>query len=151
MKIKNVSQIEKFSIRVANNLDFDDCIFLFGEIGVGKTTFVRYLINYLEKQNNIKESHVLSPTFNIVYDYYVKSYKFMHYDLYRIKSIGYLEQLGIFEDKKKSIKIIEWPELITNKIKDRLELYFSYEKELDSRYIKILGFGKWKGFHSNEI
>ena len=53
----------------------------------------------------------------------------MHYDLYRIKSIGDLEQLGIFEDKKKSIKIIEWPELITNKIKDRLELYFSYENQ----------------------
>ena len=75
----------------------------------------------------------------------------MHYDLYRIKSIGDLEQLGIFEDKKKSIKIIEWPELITDKIKDRLELYFSYEKELESRCIKILGFGKWKGFHSNEV
>ena len=141
MKLKSLKDTKNFSKKISEIIKQGDIIFLYGEIGVGKTTFVRYLINYLEKQNNIKESHVLSPTFNIVYDYYVKSYKFMHYDLYRIKSIGDLEQLGIFEDKKKSIKIIEWPELIRDKIKDRLELYFSYEKELESRCIKLLGFG----------
>ena len=149
MKIKNVSQIEKFSIRVANNLDFDDCIFLFGEIGVGKTTFVRYLINYLEKQNNIKESHVLSPTFNIVYDYDVKSHKIMHYDLYRLKSEIEIKQLGIFEDPQKTVKIIEWPELIKVNIKNKLEISFSYSDKVNTRSIKISGIGKWKNFKIN--
>ena len=149
MKIKNVSQIEKFSIIVANNLDFDDCIFLFGEIGVGKTTFVRYLINYLEKQNNIKESHVLSPTFNIVYDYDVKSHKIMHYDLYRLKSEIEIKQLGIFEDPQKTVKIIEWPELIKVNIKNKLEISFYYSDKVNTRSIKVSGIGKWKNFKIN--
>ena len=151
MKIKNVSQIEKFSIRVANNLDFDDCIFLFGEIGVGKTTFVRYLINYLEKQNNIKESHVLSPTFNIVYDYDIGNIKILHYDLYRLKNYKDISQLGMFETSKDHIKIVEWPELIESKPKNRIDILFKYSKLTDARKIEITGFGKWKDYNFNEI
>ena len=51
----NLDQLQKLSIRVAERLNTEDCIFLFGEIGVGKTTFVRYLINYLQKKNDLKD------------------------------------------------------------------------------------------------
>ena len=116
---------------------------------VGKTTFARCLINNLQKKNNIEISHVLSPTFNIVYDYDVKSHKIMHYDLYRLKSEIEIKQLGIFEDPQKTVKIIEWPELIKINIKNKLEISFSYSDKVNTRSIKISGIGKWKNFKIN--
>jgi tRNA threonylcarbamoyladenosine biosynthesis protein TsaE len=149
MKIKTISQLNKFSIKIANSLSNNDCLLLFGEIGVGKTTFARYLINNLQKKNNIITSHVLSPTFNIVYDYDVKSHKIMHYDLYRLKSEIEIKELGIFEDSQKTVKIIEWPELIKANIKNKLEINFFYSDKADARNIKISGIGKWKNFKIN--
>ncbi len=150
MKIKSLDQLSKLSVSIANRLGTEDCIFLFGEIGVGKTTFARCFINYLQKKNKINISNVLSPTFNIVYDYDVKSHHIMHYDLYRLKSENEINQLGIFENSKKTVKIIEWPELITNKIDNKIELHFTYNSKSDYRNINILGFGKWKKFAINE-
>tara|TARA_B100001765_G_scaffold136541_1_gene86235 strand:+ start:561 stop:1010 length:450 start_codon:yes stop_codon:yes gene_type:complete len=149
MKIINQNQLNELSINVANKIDLEDCIFLIGEIGVGKTTFARYLINNLQKKNNIRTSHVLSPTFNIVYDYNVKSHKIMHYDLYRLKSAIEIKELGIFEDSQKTVKIIEWPELIKAKIKNKLEINFFYSDKEEARNIKISGIGKWKNFKIN--
>ena len=151
MKIKSLDQLNKFSSNIANRLEKEDCIFLFGEIGVGKTTFARYFINYLQEKNKINISNVLSPTFNIVYDYDVKSHHIMHYDLYRLKSENEINQLGIFENSKKTVKIIEWPELIKSNIENKLELHFTYGNQLDHRNINILGTGKWKKFATNEI
>jgi len=149
MKINSLNQLNKFSLKIASEVDLEDCIFLIGEIGVGKTTFVRYFINNLEKKNKLKKSQVLSPTFNIVYDYNVGSYKIMHYDLYRLRSKTEVKQLGIFEEHEKSVKIIEWPQLIKNTIKNKLEIHFSYSDKLNTRNIKILGTGKWKNFKPN--
>ena len=149
MKINSLNQLNKFSLKIASEIDLEDCIFLIGEIGVGKTTFVRYFINNLEKKDKLKKSQVLSPTFNIVYDYNVGSYKIMHYDLYRLRSKTEVKQLGIFEEHEKSVKIIEWPQLIKNTIKNKLEIHFSYSDKLNTRNIKILGTGKWKNFKLN--
>ena len=149
MKINSLNQLNKFSLKIASEVDLEDSIFLIGEIGVGKTTFVRYFINNLEKKNKLKKSQVLSPTFNIVYDYNVGSYKIMHYDLYRLRSKTEVKQLGIFEEHEKSVKIIEWPQLIKNTIKNKLEIHFSYSDKLNTRNIKILGTGKWKNFKPN--
>ena len=128
-----------------------DIIFLYGEIGVGKTTFVRFCINYLESKNRIKNSDVLSPTFNIVYDYDVGNLKILHYDLYRLKNYKDISQLGMFESSNNSIKIVEWPELIESKPKDRVDIQFQYSKLIDSRKVKIIGFGKWKDCKFHEI
>ena len=128
-----------------------DIIFLYGEIGVGKTTFVRFCINYLESKNRIKNSDVLSPTFNIVYDYDVGSAKIIHYDLFRLKNYKDISQLGMFETSNDSIKIVEWPELIESKPNDRVDIKFQYSKLIDSREVKIVGFGKWKDYKFNEI
>ena len=75
----------------------------------------------------------------------------MHYDLYRLKSGDEIKELGIFENSENSVKIIEWPELIKNKIENKIELHFSYSNGLDYRNIDILRFGKWKKFNSDEI
>ena len=112
MIVKSLEHLNSLSQKVADKLDKNDCIFLIGEIGVGKTTFTRYLINHLQEKNGEKITEVLSPTFNLLYEYDLKTIKIMHYDLYRIKDEKELKHLGIFLDKKDTIKIIEWPQLI---------------------------------------
>ena len=151
MELKSLEDTQNFSKNISKIIGAGDIIFLYGEIGVGKTTFVRFLINYLESNKGIKNSDVLSPTFNIVYDYDVGNIKILHYDLYRLKNYRDISQLGIFETSNNSIKIVEWPELIESKPKDRIDIQFQYSKLTDSRKIEVIGFGKWKDYKFNEI
>ena len=151
MQLKSLEDTKKFSEKISKIVNMGDVIFLYGEIGVGKTTFVRYFINHLENKNKINNSDVLSPTFNIVYDYNVGNLKILHYDLYRLKNYNDISQLGMFENSEDHIKIIEWPELIRSKPIDRIEILFNYSKLIHSREIKIVGFGKWKDYKFNEI
>ena len=151
MQLKSLEDTQNFSENISNIISVDDIIFLYGEIGVGKTTFVRFFINHLEKKNRIKNSNILSPTFNIVYDYDVGKIKILHYDLYRLKDYKDISQLGMFENSNDHIKIVEWPELIKSKPKDRIDILFEYSKLIDSRKVEITGFGKWKDYKFNEI
>ena len=151
MQLKSLEDTQNFSKNVSKIISAGDIIFLYGDIGVGKTTFVRFLINHLESKNGIKKSDVLSPTFNIVYDYDVGNLKILHYDLYRLKNYKDISQLGMFETSNDSIKIVEWPELIESKPKDRVDIQFQYSKLIDSRKVKIVGFGKWKDYKFNGI
>ena len=144
MIVKSLEHLNSLSQKVADKLFKNDCIFLIGEIGVGKTTFTRYLINYLQKKNGEKITEVLSPTFNLLYEYDLKSIKIMHYDLYRIRDEKELKQLGIFLDKQDTIKIIEWPQLINIPLSDKLEIHLDYVKNEKEREIKFIGSGKWK-------
>ena len=144
MIVKSLEHLNSLSQKVADKLFKNDCIFLIGEIGVGKTTFTRYLINYLQKKNGEKITEVLSPTFNLLYEYDLKRIKIMHYDLYRISNEKELEQLGIFLDKQDTIKIIEWPQLINIPLSDKLEIHLDYVKNEKEREIKFIGSGKWK-------
>ena len=151
MQLKSLEDTKYFSENISKIVKPGDIIFLYGEIGVGKTTFVRFLINHLENKKGIKNSDILSPTFNIVYDYDVGNIKIIHYDLFRLKNYKDIYQLGIFETSQDSIKIVEWPELIKKKPKDRIDILFNYSKLVDSRKVKIIGFGKWKDYKFNEI
>ena len=151
MQLKSLEDTQNFSKNISKIISSGDIIFLYGEIGVGKTTFVRFFINHLESKKGIKNSEVLSPTFNIVYDYDVGNIKILHYDLYRLKNYKDISQLGMFETSDDSIKIVEWPELIESKPKNRVDIQFQYSKFIDSRKIEIIGFGKWKDYKFNEI
>ena len=147
----NLSQINIISKKILLNLSKTDCVFLFGELGSGKTTFARSLINQLQEENGVDKTEVPSPTFNLLYEYEIKSLKVMHYDLYRLKTNKEIEQLGIFEDSKNIISVIEWPEKMKKKIENRLEITFYHETNEESRKIKFEGFGKWKNFKLNAI
>ena len=151
MQLQSIEDTQNFSKSLAKIIVPGDIIFLYGEIGVGKTTFARFFINYLEHKNGIKSSNVLSPTFNIVYDYDVKNIKIQHYDLYRLKNYKDISQLDMFESSKDCIKIVEWPELIKSKPNNRIDILFKYSKLVDEREIKLTGFGKWKDYKFNEI
>ena len=144
MIVKSLDHLNKISKTVSKKLENGDCIFLIGEIGVGKTTFTRYLINNLQNQKGLKETEVLSPTFNLLYEYEIEDLKIMHYDLYRIKKNDDLNNLGIFSDNSKVIKIIEWPDLIQTPLKDKLEIYLEYKENENERNMILKGLGKWE-------
>tara|TARA_B100000945_G_scaffold211826_1_gene170594 strand:- start:929 stop:1384 length:456 start_codon:yes stop_codon:yes gene_type:complete len=147
----NLSQIDNISKKILSNLSKSDCIFLFGELGSGKTTFTRSLINQLQEKNKVNKTEVLSPTFNLLYEYEIKSLKVMHYDLYRLEDNKEIDQIGIFENSENALTIVEWPEKIKKNVKNRLEITFYYEANEKSRKLKFNGFGKWKNFKLNAI
>ena len=151
MELSSEIDTKKLSKKISKIIKAGDVIFLHGEIGVGKTTFTRFLINHLEVENKIKKSDVLSPTFNIAYDYDIGKIKVYHYDLYRIKNYKDILELGMFDLSKDHIKIVEWPEIIEIKPKDRIDILLQYSKLANSRKVKITGFGKWKNYKFNEI
>ena len=146
MNIKSLEQLNKISNKVADKISMKDCIYLIGEIGVGKTTFTRFLINYLQKKEGSEVTDVLSPTFNLLYEYKLKKYKILHYDLYRINEEKELYNLGFFQDEEKTVKIIEWPNKIKIPSSDKLEIYLDYAKNSNERKLKFAGKGKWKNF-----
>ena len=124
MKISSILDLQKITNKIKNILLPGDVIFLYGQIGVGKTTFVRLLINNYENENNLKKSEVLSPTFNIVFEYEIKDFTIEHYDLYRLKNEKEIKNIGLFTNLEKNITIVEWPELIKKTPINRIDLFF---------------------------
>ncbi len=121
-----------------------DVVFLHGEIGVGKTTFVRHLINNFQKKNNLKLTEVTSPTFNIVNEYDGGNFIIQHYDLFRLNNIDEINNIGLFENYEKILTLIEWPEKIDKMIKNKISLFFEYGANIDKRFINIRGINKEK-------
>ena len=110
-----------------------DIVFLIGEMGVGKTTFVRYLINEFQKKNNLDLTEVTSPTFNILNEYQIEDINIKHYDLYRLKEFNEINNLGILEDTENSLILIEWPTLLLDNLNNFVKLSFSYSKDYQNR------------------
>ena len=110
-----------------------DIVLLIGEMGVGKTTFVRYLINEFQKKNNLDLTEVTSPTFNILNEYQIEDINIKHYDLYRLKEFDEINNLGILEDTENSLILIEWPTLLLDNLNNFIKLSFSYSKDYQSR------------------
>ena len=124
----------------SNYLNGGEVIFLYGEIGVGKTTFAKHLINQFQINKKIKTTEVLSPTFNLLNEYELKDLVIKHYDLFRLKDKSEIKNLDLFDVNPKIITLIEWPQLIDkeNVIKS-INLVFKYENELKDRSVKIEG------------
>ena len=144
MNISSIHDLEKISNKIKKKLTPGDVIFLYGEIGVGKTTFARLLINNYEKEKNLKVSEVLSPTFNIVFEYDIKKLTIRHYDLYRLKNENDIKNIGLFEDLERTITLIEWPELIKEKPSNRIDLFFEYSENMIERSLIIKTNGRLK-------
>ena len=131
---------EELAVKISKKLKLGNIVFLYGEMGVGKTTFVKYLIKEFLRANKLKQIEVVSPTFNLLNEYQVQDLVIKHYDLYRLKDKSEIRDLHLFEDSKNIITLIEWPELIEKKkIINTIDLTFSYENEFNSRSVKING------------
>ena len=144
MKISSIRELGKIADKIKKILSPGDVVFLYGEIGVGKTTFVRLLINGFENEKKLKKSEVLSPTFNIVFEYEIKEFTIKHFDLYRLKNSNDIKNVGLSENLEQSITLIEWPELIINKPENRLDLFFEYAEDYNERSLVIKTNGRLK-------
>ena len=121
------------------NMKPGNIIFLYGEMGVGKTTFIRYLINKFQKDNKLKITEVTSPTFNLMNEYQIDELKIKHFDLFRLNSEKELKNLDIFEQNTQTIILVEWPQLIKKKPENLIELFFNYEEDHQKRSVQVKG------------
>ena len=137
--LSSEKKTEELASQLLKKLKPGNIVFLYGEMGVGKTTFVRYLINKFQENDNLKITEITSPTFNLLNEYQLRKIKINHYDLFRIKSNREIKDLGLFENNNNSITLIEWPEIIEKKPKNLIELVFEYEKDHLSRSVQIKG------------
>ena len=137
--LSSEKKIEELAGKFLKKLKLGNVIFLYGEMGVGKTTFVRYLINGFQKANKLELTEVTSPTFNLLNEYQINKIKINHYDLFRLKSPEEIKNLDLFEDTLNTITLIEWPQIIKEKPKNLIELNFEYEKDHEQRSVQIKG------------
>ena len=137
--LSSENNTEELANKILKKIKIGDVVFLYGEMGVGKTTFIKYLINGFQKKNKLELSEVTSPTFNILNEYQINQIKINHYDLFRLKSSEEIKNLGLFEDKQNSITLIEWPQMIKEKPKNLIELNFKYEDDHKKRSVHIKG------------
>jgi len=121
-----------------------DVVFFQGEIGVGKTTFIRHLINCFQIKNGLNLTEVTSPTFNLVNEYDVGVFIIQHYDLYRLINSDEIKNIGLLENQKEILTLIEWPEKINNKIDNKIDLIFKYENDMSKRSLFIKGLSNKK-------
>ena len=137
--LSSEKKTEELANKILKKIQIGHIIFLYGEMGVGKTTFIRYLINGLQKKNKLKLSEVTSPTFNLLNEYQINEVKINHYDLFRLKSPIELENLDLFSDIQNAITVIEWPQIIEKKPKNLIELTFEYKDDHKRRSVQIKG------------
>ena len=137
--LSSEKKTEELAKKVSKKLKLGDTIFFFGEMGVGKTTFIRYLINTIQKDNKSNQTEITSPTFSLLNEYQINKIGIDHYDLFRLESAEELKNLGLFEDSLNKITLIEWPQIIKEKPKNLIEFYFEYEKDHQTRSVLIKG------------
>jgi len=137
--LSSEKKTEELAYKILKKLKIGHIVFLYGEMGVGKTTFIKYLINGLQLKNKLKQTEVTSPTFNLLNEYQISKIKINHYDLFRLKSVKELKNLDLFADTSNTITIIEWPQIIKKKPKNLIELTFNYENDYQKRSAKIKG------------
>ena len=129
--------LKKFCEDVSLYLKKGDIIFLSGDLGSGKTTFSRYLINSIYKNQNKEPPYVIkSPSFPILLTYELNNFEIYHYDLYRVSKSSELDHLNIFEELNNSITLVEWPEIIFDSFKNYN--YFSIKFDILDEHTRNL-------------
>jgi tRNA threonylcarbamoyladenosine biosynthesis protein TsaE len=137
--LSSEKKIEELASKFSKKLKPGNVVFLYGEMGVGKTTFIRYLINKFQKDNKLEITEVTSPTFNLLNEYQINQIKINHYDLFRLKKNKETEDLDLFEDSSNTVTLIEWPQIIKKKPENLIELIFEYGKDHQTRSVQIKG------------
>lgn len=139
-RVLTFDEIDKLSTILAENLKEGDVISLIGDLGTGKTTFVKKLAESLGIKENVK-----SPTFNYVLEYHSGRLPFYHFDVYRISEPLEIYELG-YEDyiDGDGITVIEWANLIKSELPKKYIEISIYHKDEESREIDIQYIGDKK-------
>ena len=143
INISKEKETKLIAERLSKFIKLGDTLLLTGNLGVGKTTFTKYIINSLQRINKQVISEVPSPTFNITNEYQIKKILIKHYDLYRIQNKSELINLDFQENLKKQITLVEWPEIVKKlNIKNSISLIFKYNNSYTERYLTIISKNK---------
>ena len=137
--LSSQNKTKEFAYTLSKKIKIGDIIYLYGEIGVGKTTFVKFFINSFQKKNNLKLPEDISPTFTLLNAYQINKFKINHYDLFRLESSKEIDNLDLFNDSKNSITLIEWPQKIKKNPKNLIKLEFYYNENYQKRSVEIKG------------
>ena len=109
--ITSLESTKKLAEEFLNYLNKGTIVCFYGDVGVGKKTFIKYLINAYQKKNDLQITEVTSPTFNLLNEYEVGDTIIKHYDFYRLKKESEINKIDLFEKDSNDISLIEWPEL----------------------------------------
>lgn len=113
MTLADMAATGRLGARIAEELGVGDAVLLKGDLGAGKTTLARAILQALGV-----EEIVPSPTFTLVQTYETKRLVVWHYDLYRIEDVEELDELGLDEALAEGAALIEWPERGANRMPD---------------------------------
>ncbi len=139
IRLENVNEEKLISVskNMAKNLKGGEKLLLFGELGTGKTTFVKGLAEEMKIDRDI----VRSPTFTLVNVYPGEKMTLVHADLYRLESLDEIYELDFFEEGRSDrIYAIEWPELLIDEFKENviiIELKYcdEFNRNITIKYI----------------
>ena len=137
--LSSENKTEELAVKISKKLKRGDIVFFYGEMGVGKTTFIKHLIQEFQRVNKLKQIEVTSPTFNLLSEYQIGKTKINHYDLFRLKSNEEIKNLDLFSDKQNTITLIEWPQMVKEKPENLIEFVFEYEENYEKRFVHIKG------------
>lgn len=139
MNLNGIEATDRVAAILARNLKVGDFIALAGELGAGKTTFVRSLIRAL-----VPGEEVPSPTFTLVQSYDAPGCRVVHADLYRVKSDREVVELGFDEALEAGALIVEWPDRMGRLMpSDRLDIILEVDDGAEERRAKLIGRGAW--------
>jgi len=143
MKIETISNSEEDTINFGKKLGTllkpGDLILLYGDLGSGKTTFVKGLAESLEVNPDL---YITSPSFSLI-NVYEGKYTIYHVDLYRLDTLE-VEDLGLWEYLNEGIVIIEWADRLKTPLKDDyIEVFFEF-LDYSKRKITFVGYGEWQ-------
>ncbi len=129
-------ETEKIGEEIARSLNNGDFVALFGEMGSGKTVFMRGFVRAL-----IPEARVSSPTYAVLNVYEGADFTVNHFDMYRVTSEDDLLSTGYEEVITNGITVCEWPENIEEYLPDcYLKIVFSklsdHERKMEAEWIK---------------
>ncbi|AHX03201.1 tRNA threonylcarbamoyl adenosine modification protein YjeE [Ehrlichia chaffeensis str. Heartland] len=124
--------LEKLARFIALGLKKGDSISLVGDLGVGKTTFVRFLVHALAPCEDVG-----SPTFSIINEYHSNKFTIYHIDLYRINSLREVYDLGIESICDDGVGIIEWPDLLNDILDFNLKINIKYSTKENLRDVEV--------------
>lgn len=142
INIESEADLHKLAASLAKDLKTGDVVALQGDLGAGKTSFARGLINALAPV----AEEVPSPTFTLVQVYDGQTPSIWHFDLYRIEKHDDILELGWEEARRQGVALVEWPERLGTLLpKDRLEISIDFTPDSDnSRRVTLTPHGKWR-------
>lgn len=122
--LHTLKETEKLAAKVAEKIKNGGVIFLYGDLGSGKTTFTKFLA----KKLGLNEFSIKSPTYTYMREYSLPERKFFHLDLFRIHDLDLInEEVSELLDNKENIIVIEWAEKLNFKVeRERIEITFEY-------------------------